>query len=880
MNFSANQKWSALFALWTLHGLVALLQFISLPAEGFSLARAAMVFVLLGWIIFCAALTLSAWNESARMFNLLAFIQKPNVKDIIFISSVLTVLARVFLAFLHVWSVAAGNFSYSGYVKQLDPVLNLITFVAAEIAALVLFFAFRNWRESKNEFQGFIKKLIIVLTALGLVALLIHQTGLGITPGYQGDWSVGIPAVPLLEWQIVLACVFCVGMVVLESKQQFAGIKNRDAWICFAVWVIAAALWLSQPVVTSSSALEPREPNFEIYPFNDAQVYDQYSQSVLIGGGYGNRVIPQRPLYIVLLVLMHVVAGQNYDSVIILQSLLFAFFPVLLYLFGKEFFGRPIGIAIALLAILRDFTSNMVAPFTGNLSYSKLYLAEIPTALLLVLLLWVGLRWIKSGFPLFTGFLLGGILGVGMLLRTQVVTALPVLILFALLTRPKLILPALKSSALALIAIAIVVSPWLMRNRQLTGELIFDNPTSQTINLALRYSRLNGKEIDVMPQPGESDAAYNDRMIAIARSEISSNPWGAVTGVANFFINHGINNILLFPMRYEIKSFSELWKPANSFWQGWRENLRLPQFFLLGFYVFLFGLGVAFVWQRLGWLGLLPLGVNLAYNLWTSLALLSGQRFMLTMDWSVYTYYMIGLFGLLSVLLFGLERGRKLIQDWYAQNQINYIDEWEEKSPYHRAHGDHRDFKRVSSVDSVTSVVDKQEDRLHIEKTNWRRYVVSGVVFLGIGASLWLVELAFPQRYSSASQSELMNRVVSSSSFKLDAACFQKVITANGINLVQGRALYPRYYWADDGETFTDSFGYKKEDKGRIVFEMIGPNGGRLVIPIAEPVEFFPHAADVTLGWDSQSRAWFVLVEKGSEARFYLSDLYDDAVCR
>ena len=70
---------------------------------------------------------------------------------------------------------------------------------------------------------------------------------------------------------------------------------------------------------------------------------------------------------------------------IMLQSLVFALFPVLLYLFGREFFGRPIGISIALLAILRDVTSNLVSPFTGNLSYSKVYLSEIPTAMLLIL---------------------------------------------------------------------------------------------------------------------------------------------------------------------------------------------------------------------------------------------------------------------------------------------------------------------------------------------------------------------------------------------------------------------------------------------------------------------------------------------------------------
>jgi hypothetical protein len=440
------------------------------------------------------------------------------------------------------------------------------------------------------------------------------------------------------------------------------------------------------------------------------------------------------------------------------------------------------------------------------------------------------------------GFLAGGILGVGMLIRTQVVVAFPVLIFFALLTRPRYFLPALKSSALGVFVLVLVVSPWLARNWQITGKLLFDNPASQTANLALRYSRVNGEQANISPLAGESDAEYNARMMKIGRDAFSKNPLGVGREIAAAFINHGINNILLFPLRYELKNFGELLQPADGFWQRWYSRMRLPQMMLLGFYIFLFGLGVTVAWQRLGWLGFLPLSVNLAYNLWTSIALLSGQRFMLTMDWSIAIYYMIGLFGLLSAFIFALERGREVISKWHAQNQL---------------------------ADVIVS-----------QSVRWQTYALFGVLFFGIGASLWGVEMIFPRRYISASQSELYDRIVASSSFNLDAACFEDVISANQLQLTQGRALYPRYYWADDGETFTDSFGYKKSDEGRLVFEMIGGRGSRVVMPIADPVDFFPHAADVVLGRDSQGGVWFALVGQGEKARLYLSDIFDDAVCR
>ncbi len=353
---------------------------------------------------------------------------------------------------------------------------------------------------------------------MGLIAFIISVTGLGILSSYKGDWQRGLPAVALLEWQILFAFIACLATFLIESKTNFFEDPRFDFFICIAIWLCASVLWLSQPVVPNASALKPREPNFEVYPFNDAQVYDEFAQSALVGNGFGDDKIPQRPLYVVFLMLSHVLVGQNYNDVIFFQTLVFALFPVLLYLFGREFFGRPIGISIALFAILRDFISNFVSPFTGNLSYSKLYLSEIPTAIFLILFLLIGVRWIKAGFPLFSGFLLGGILGVAMLIRTQVIVALPVIILFGFLARPKKLRTLIKNAFLMVITITLVVSPWLWRNWKLTGEFIFDSPESQTANLALRYSRLNGVEPEIMPLPGESNVEYVARLNQIAKN--------------------------------------------------------------------------------------------------------------------------------------------------------------------------------------------------------------------------------------------------------------------------------------------------------------------------------------------------------------------------
>jgi hypothetical protein len=261
---------------------------------------------------------------------------------------------------------------------------------------------------------------------------------------------------------------------------------------------------------------------------------------------------------------------------------------------------------------------------------------------------------------------------------------------------------------------------------------------------------------------------------------------------------------------------------------------------LLAFYVFLFSLGLATACERNGWLGLLPLMVNFAYNLWTSIALLSGQRFMLSMDWSIALYYMLGIFALLNIFFFALENGRAKILKWYEVNLV-----------------------------STTPAN---------ENSKWPKYVFAGLMFFTVGASLPLSEMSFQERYP------LIRDGVSNNFFlfpgvlaqaDLEPAC-QKMIESNGLEIVRGRAIYPRYYEAGEGEIFTDAAGYKTVDEGRLVFDLLGQRNHRVIFPMSQSPGFFPNASDVTLWFDKNDAPWFVFVEQGDSQRFYISD----AVCK
>jgi len=849
--YSDKNKLVALLGLWVLHGMIAFWQFIILPADqgsfflGLSLERTLMNGVLLFWIFFNLVLIFVTIKSTLFFNKMMGFLRKPVVGDSVFTVALILVISRAFLYVVFKLLGVSDDFNYLSYEERLDPLLGLMFYVSLEIIFLVVFLNSQDWWGDVNIPANFWRRLLIVLTALGLVTLFISLTDFGIAVTYRGDWARGLPAVPLLEWQIVLSSLSCLSMIFFETGKKRIGFQRLDLWICFFIWFLTVAFWFGQPIVPNASALNPTTPNNEVYPFIDAQVYDTYAQSILIGNGLGQDQIPQRPIYIVFLAFLHVLVGQDYDKMIFAQSLFLALFPVLLYLVGTEFYGRPVGISIALLSVLRDYLSNVVSPFTGNLSYSKLYLSEIPTAILLALFLLLGLRWIKLGFPASFSFLMGGVLGVAMLIRTQTVVALPVFLFFALASAPKSILAIIKGVILSSFLIVIVVSPWLWRNWRITGELMFDNPASQTANLALRYSRLNGDDVNVFQMPGETNSDYKNRLLGIARRSILLNPLESIKAVGNSFLNHGVNNILLFPLRNDLQNIGELWIPGSAFWESWEGSPNLIQKVSLGFYIFLFGLGVATAWQKNGLLGFLPLGLNLAYNLWTSIALLSGQRFMVSMDWSVYLYYMIGIFALLSSFLFFLKSGRLRVLKWFE--------------------------------------IDTPTDFQPIGKKRIWQYICAGLLFFGAGLSIPFSEKIFLKRYPSVYQESVREKVLSApvlDTMGVSSACLKEVIVDKDLMFYEGRALYPRYYAAGDGEPFTDAVGYKPVQVSRIVFEMIGQRNNRIVFPILVPPDFFPNASDVTLGFDANDRIWLMLVEHGNIQKMYFSDLLDISFCK
>jgi hypothetical protein len=780
----------ALFWLWSAQGLLAAGWLALLPGDaergllfGLSAAR-------LGLLAGILALSgFSAWLAWHPAFNLPPRWIAPLYRSAIF----MMVAAPLLILVLNGLGKTSG-FIFSAAAARLVPLAFWLALCAFELI-FTLAPRLASRAQTAAALQSVLKPTLYTLLVLALLVLFLTLTRLGLTRYNDGSW--GAPATPVLEWQIALALAASLGFVALQASRRWPWlVSQKDRFIALFIYLLTCLAWLAQPLVPGYFATAPRAPNFEIYPFSDALIYSQYAQSALVGNGFMWPDVPTRPLYIAFITWLHALAGQDYSRVILLQTLVLALFPVVLYFLGKQLAGRPLGVGLALLALLRDLTANISAPFTLNNTNSKLFFSEIPTALLLSLFTLMILRWMKAPKPAWYPLLAGGLLGLSALIRLQsaVLLLAVVPLAFFIIKNPR---RWFVGCAMLALGLGLALTPWLLRNRAATGGLLLDNPISQTMVLARRWGGDNGNAL-IPRLPGEGDAAYSSRMTGLALASLRANPGRILGSAVNHFFNNEIGNLLVFPLRDQLDSPSDLLWPSRAFWQSWNGQPAPGQLPVIALYLALFGLGLASAWRLNGLAGLLPLALSLVYNAWTALFLSSGDRFLVPVDWAVYFYHFLGLFTLASLAL-----------GWI----IPAVE-----APPGRPASPARSFA-------------------------WRNTVFCALLILFAGASIPLTELAFPKRYPAAAAD----------------------LTPGTALSLRGRAIYPRWYAAGDGEPGSAKLGYGITGAPRLVFYLVGQKNSLVIFPLKKTPGFFPNAADVTIRAtqrDGYIQAEEIVVEK------------------
>jgi hypothetical protein len=519
MTTSKSDYWNILFGLRGIQGIAVLCWLVSIPTDtdnplafGFSLA----LLFLISISVTLTAVSILLWFQSRKSTfrqNRLDVNQHLAFCDLIYIAALLaTISASLFLAAVPLFK---SNPTYLVNAARLRPLILWFGISGLELAILIAWNRYKNAQPFLAAFQPAWKKLLFLNALFPLLGGLIAITKIGITP--EPNW--GVPPIPFLEWQICLTLVF-IGGLAFSPRMTTA---NSTKWIPLVIYLFTVLLWLSKPINPAFNATPPRAPNFEIYPFADPQFYAQYAQSALTGNGFLWLEIPSRPVYVAFLTWLHLLGNLNYQNVIVLQTLMLAVFPVLLYFLGKEIGGYPLGLGLSILTTFRDLNANVAVPFASDVTYSKLLLSELPTALLISLATLLCIRWLRiSNRPASLPLLIGGVLGAAALIRLQssILIAAIIFLAYLVISNQR---NWLKGSVLIVIGFVLTLTPWLIRNYMAAGGLVLDNPISQTMTMARRWSGSSGNEL--LPRlPGENDAQYSRRLTKMAIESFKRNP--------------------------------------------------------------------------------------------------------------------------------------------------------------------------------------------------------------------------------------------------------------------------------------------------------------------------------------------------------------------
>ncbi len=695
---------------------------------------------------------------------------------------VLVLTAAVFFA---AWPLAwlppekSGTYYY--YFVGVQPFIGWLAFASA--LALLMGLTLRPgfsiatglgyWQDKKTTLR-------IALTALSLffaLALLINWLKLW-AANEPYWWGAGVP---LLIWQVYL--ILLAGLLLWQVRCRWP--RYGDALAFFAIWAVSAWLWAAQPLQPSFFFTPPFLPNHEMYPFADLEFFDRSAQYALIGQGINNGDFFDRTLYIAFVIYLKTFFGQKYDVLMSAQAAIFAVFPAIIYLIGRDLHSRPAGFIAAALAAWRGV--NALAAMTLiNTSTAKHMLTDFPTGLglaifALFLVQWLQdppNRWHKAAWA-------AGTLGLTSLLRPHVMLVLVVFLLVVFLVALPNWRRAMATAALSVLAFFAGIGPWIF----------FSGSNVSILNLYTTRIRNVIEERYIEPQipalPGQGG------LLALAHGP-------EMPLDVPFQMSHFLNNLqtsaLTLPLTLQLHSLQEITRDTETVWQShWQGDFSTQGMLMLwlGLGLTALGLGAAVNQsRRAGWA--LPI-IFLLYAAANAFARTSGGRYLVPMDWIVIVFFGLGL----TVLL---EAGQAF-------------------------------FKREAARAAFVPPAPLAQRKIH-----WGIKSLGVLACLGaVGGLIPLSQTFHAQRFETLSQEALIEQLEDYGLSEVSIRSFLK--NNESAALMNGAALYPRFL--AQGAGIPSWKPYQAVEYPRTIFTLIGPRPAHVIVVLPGPApEWLPHNSD------------------------------------
>lgn len=802
-----------------LEGFGVLMGMVMIPSDsknaifmGYSMARLVLMGTVLIILLILSGILMRVGSSALRIQAVVGAVDRLLVHKTwgagIFITSLTMALAGAasFLVPLQRWGDDADL--YERFVPL------IFWGLALSIQTLIVLAMWRGGKLHWRELGKWKKPLRIAMITYGVFLASwgwIAWSRIGLEPD-RGGWY--FPGTPILITQVGLAWI--VAVIIILSWNMFERRLARyssfsdknfkfDLGLFVFLWLAACLIWSAEPMRKMSHFnQEPTPPNFESYPYADSAIYDTAAQELLIGRGRSNQVV-LRPLYTFFLALLHIAGRGRYENLILLQAIILAVIPAMVFWIASGLGGRLAGIIAAILIILRE--KNAIALTNViEVSHSKLILSDMPTMGLLLLFLLVFMEWIrKPETRNYWSIMAGGLLGLLVLIRSQTQLLLPLILLIIFLQYSQK-RNAVRGASLFLLALAVVLLPWMWRNYQVSGQMAVENPRFYIRHLASAYT---SSQESIQSLPGESANAYYERMKDQIIAFILERPQEVAYFYASHFIHNEIEGVIYLPMDirfYDIRSYVK----TSTFWDVPLNDLSMGQVVMLALNLGLIALGLGSAIHRWKLLGYVPLLIHLGYSLTVVPIRLSGWRFILPVDWVSLLYYSIGLAQ--ASRMVGLVSTSK---DIFRQSEDNP----------EQAHG--------STIPEM------------------KRGILALLAVVIIGLSFPIMEWVIPSRYPDIKPAELIREQISNGLLLeadeiIDSPELSRFLdNQDGAVILQGRALYPSYYKAGEYWKNENHRSRVISEYDRLQFELIGPEERLVFLPLNDPPPAFPNAADV-----------------------------------
>jgi hypothetical protein len=709
-------------------------------------------------------------------------------------------------------------------VARITPLAVLISLISIEMIVL----PWAATPESQPPGWTSLGKAARVWAALVAFGLVIGLTRFGLVKVSNGWYEYGVPlmheqAANLLMGAAVAFLAAAIASRLLNKVR--VSVLAVDLLLAGLVWGAAVLTWSPMPIPHTWMSPKPLAPNFAVYPYSDAALYDTAAQGTLLGAAWARTEVHYKPLYVGFLTLAHAAVGLAYQPVVQLQVLVLAFFPVMLYLLGKNMHSRLAGILAAAAAVIREYNQLAVASLTTT-SNTKLLLSELPTALgisilLLILVVWVRRLRRDSVLPL----LAGGVIGCIVQIRLQTVLFLPGLMAFLFFyARPREYRRWLGVCGLLLIGFSASLAPLVVRNILATGQITIEKPGYFERTVAYSFTPTS---------TNPSSAAQADVPIPEARQTLLSTVW--LSG--SHFVHNLAHTLLVLPSGYgAVSAWTRPADLSSLFWVQYLAPLTLLPGLWILFNLALIALGIQSMWQKNRQQALLPLFMLLVYDLSSAFGGFSGQRFFLPVDWVGYFYFFAG-------------------AAWLCAGLLRFM-RWPLSSA------------EVSAQPAGSSRPDARPVKPGL------RLVGAAGLLLVLGLVYPAAQAIIPVRYAQAGQpadAAAFTRLAQTALNPADQAKLAQLLTRPDVEILHGAALYPRRMANID-----DSAGVNLPDAEvgypYLSYTFVGQRKLIVLQPLGPEALVFPHAAEVFVaGWVYQGRFHAFATALPGEHLFYFS---------